>query len=138
MGVMCSSCISQDGAGASGPNKWCDQPENWLSRCPYAVHVLSLLSFSWLGGGRIYDGRGAVVLLDCASDRGEVRLFHGVKDLDGAVGGIARCVYARLQRYVGLIIRRTAPFTEPRRTFLAQRELPLAEVKVICPPSRCR
>ena len=70
--------------------------------------MLSILSFSWPGGGQICDGCGKVDLLECVFDGGEVRLFHGVKNLDGTIGGIARYVYARLQPYVGFIIKRTA------------------------------
>ena len=71
--------------------------------------MLSLFKFfSWLGGGRVCDGRGTVDMLECAFDGGEVSLFHGVYDLDGPFGGIARYVYAHLRPYVGFIVERTA------------------------------
>ena len=105
---MCSRFLQQEGAGASGSDKWSGQPENWLTRYPPRRScAVPFKFFSWPGGGPIYDGRGTVVLLECAFDGFEVSLFQGVCDLDGPFGGIARYVYAHLRPYVGFIIRRT-------------------------------
>ena len=129
-GLTSSSCISQDSAGTSGTDKWGGQPENLFSRYPLRRSCpVPFSSFSWPGGGRICDGRGAVVLLECAFDGGEVRLFHGVTTW---MAPSAVLLVTRM-----LIFDRTldlsATVSEPRRTFLAQRELPLTDVKAFCP-----
>ena len=86
-------------------SRWCRgvrirNPRTRFPGVPCAVRVLSPLKFFLARCRRVYDGRGRVVLLECAFDGGEVRLFHGVNDLD--ISGIARYVRAHLWPYVGL------------------------------------
>ena len=83
--------------------------------------------FSWPGGGGGYDGRGTVVLLECAFDGGEVMLFHGGERLGWhhrRYCSLCACS-SSAERWVNH--QKDSDCSEPRRTFLAQRELPLTE-----------
>ena len=80
----------------------------WVSPTPF-VCCPFLKFFSWPGRWPGLRRAWCGGLAGVCFRRWRSESLHGVYDLDGPFGSIARYVYAHLRPYVGFLIRKTAP-----------------------------